>query len=66
MNEQQKDAVYAAYLGIRVLRTMCGRAGLRLGSETSAALLTTLNEAFPGLHDQVEAQQQRVEGSHEV
>jgi hypothetical protein len=66
MNEQQKDAVYTAYLGIQVLHSVCKTAGLVLGAEAATATLTILSNAFPGLKEEVEAQQQRVEGRHEA
>mgnify|MGYP001616451345 CR=1 FL=1 len=49
MTEDQDRAVFSAYLGICVLRTMCRKAKLRLGEERSKELLVELDTAFPGL-----------------
>jgi hypothetical protein len=49
MNKQQYDAVYSAYLGIKVLRAMCRAVNLPLGVERSCELIIELEEAFPSL-----------------
>jgi hypothetical protein len=49
MTEQQDQAVFAAFRGICVLRTMCKKARLRLGEERARELLIDLDRAFPGL-----------------
>jgi hypothetical protein len=49
MTKEQDDAIYAAFLGIGVLRTMCKRAGLKAGEQRSAELMVELDRAFPGL-----------------
>lgn len=43
------DAIYAAYLGISVLRTMCKAAGLRLAQDRARDLMIELDTVFPGL-----------------
>lgn len=43
------DAVYAAYLGISVLRSMCKAARLSLGEDRSRDLMIELDTVFPGL-----------------
>ncbi len=53
MTEDQEDAVYAAYLGISVLQTMCRKAGLPLAVERSTELLTELSTAFPTMYERV-------------
>lgn len=53
MSEEQKDAIYAAYLGICVLKTMFRRVGLTLGQQRSADLLTELSDTFPWLAERV-------------
>ena len=35
MTKDQEDAIYAAYLGISVLQTMCRKAGLTMGVQRS-------------------------------
>lgn len=45
----QADAIYSAYLGIGVLRTMCRKAGLTLAEERSRDLMIELDTVFPGL-----------------
>ncbi len=50
---EQEDAVYAAYLGISVLQTMCRKAGLPLGVQRSTELLTELSIAFPTTYERV-------------
>jgi hypothetical protein len=47
MTDEQKDAIYAAYQGICVLRTMCRKANLGLAVERSSELLVELGTAFP-------------------
>ncbi|MDE2471084.1 MAG: hypothetical protein KGL35_20650 [Bradyrhizobium sp.] len=53
MTKEQKDAVYAAYLGICVLQTMCRKAGLTMGEQRSRELLTELGTAFPFIPERV-------------
>lgn len=53
MTTEQKDAIYAAYLGICVLRTMCRKAGLTLGEQRSSELLIELGTAFPFIAERV-------------
>lgn len=45
-------AVYAAYLGICVLQTMCRKVNLRL-AERCVELLTDLGTAFPFIPERV-------------
>ena len=47
MTSEQEDAIYAAYLGICVLQTMCRKVGLNLGVDRSTELLKEMGEAFP-------------------
>lgn len=47
MTEEQQDAIYAAYLGICVLQTMCRKAGLALAVKRSQELLVELGTEFP-------------------
>lgn len=47
MTEDQKDAIYGAYLGICVLHTMCRKAGLGLAAAKSQQVLADLGTAFP-------------------
>ena len=53
MTSQQRDAIYAAYLGICVLQTMCRKVGLTMAVERSGALLTELGTAFPFITERV-------------
>jgi hypothetical protein len=53
MTKDQKDAIYAAYLGICVLKTMCRKAKLVLGERRAQELLTELGEAFPFIPERV-------------
>lgn len=53
MTKQQEDAIYAAYLGICVLQTMCRKVGLSLAVERSQSLLTELGTVFPFIHERV-------------
>ena len=53
MTPQQEDAIYAAYMGISMLSTMCKKAGLNLGRVRSQELLTELSEAFPTVYERV-------------
>jgi hypothetical protein len=46
MSTEEEDAIYAAYLGICVLKTMCRKAGLRLGEQRAQELLIELGTAF--------------------
>lgn len=49
MTEEQDQAIYSAYLGISVLRTMCRKAGLHMGEARAAELMVEMDTAFPGL-----------------
>jgi hypothetical protein len=49
MTREQDEAIFAAFLGIMVLRTMCKKAGLTMGEQRSKELLIELDTAFPGL-----------------
>lgn len=53
MTKDQEDAIYAAYLGICVLQTMCRKAGLSLGTTRSGELLFDLGTAFPFIGERV-------------
>jgi hypothetical protein len=53
MSEDQEDAVYAAYLGICVLQTMCRKVGLKLAVERASDLLKELGTAFPFIPERV-------------
>jgi len=53
MPKDQEDAIYAAYLGICVLQTMCHKAGLNIGAKRSKELLLELGEAFPFIGERV-------------
>jgi hypothetical protein len=47
MTPEQDEAIFAAYLGIMVLRTMCRKANLHLAEDRCKDLLIELNTAFP-------------------
>ena len=53
MTTDQEDAIYSAYLGICVLKTMCRKAGLVLGEQRSKELLVELGAAFPFIPERV-------------
>ena len=53
MTKEQEDAIYAAYMGISVLSTMCKKAGLQMGRVRSEELLQELSEAFPTVYERV-------------
>ena len=53
MTKDQEDAIYAAYLGICVLQTMCRKAGLNLAVTRSAELLGEIGTAFPFVNERV-------------
>jgi hypothetical protein len=53
MTEEQEDAIYAAYLGICVLQTMCRKAGLTMGADRASDLLKEMGEAFPFIPERV-------------
>lgn len=53
MTEDQEDAVYAAYLGICVLQTMCRKVGLTMAVERSRELIKEMGEAFPFIAERV-------------
>jgi hypothetical protein len=50
MTKEQEDTIYAAYMGISVLSTMCKKAGLNMGRARSEELLQELAEAFPEVY----------------
>lgn len=45
----QDEAVFAAFLGIGVLQTMCRKANLPLAEQRCKDLQRELDDAFPGL-----------------
>lgn len=45
----QADAIYAAYLGIAVLRSVCKAAKLSLTEQRARDLMIELDTVFPGL-----------------
>lgn len=49
LTKEQDAAIFAAFLGIGVLRTMCRTAKLKLGEQRAKELMTELDSAFPGL-----------------
>ncbi len=49
MTSEQNEVIYAAYLGISILRTMCKKAGLTMAEQRSKELMIELDMAFPGL-----------------
>ena len=53
MTKDQEDAVYAAYLGVCVLKTMCQKAGLALGEQRAKELLSEIGTAFPFVPERV-------------
>ena len=53
MNKDQEDAIYAAYLGICVLQTMCRKDGLWLAVKLCTELLTELGTAYPFIPERV-------------
>jgi hypothetical protein len=53
VTKEQEDAVYAAYMGISVLSTMCKKAGLNMGRSRAEELLQELSEAFPTVYERV-------------
>ena len=53
MTEEQKDAVYAAYLGIRVLQAMTLAVGLTSAEQQAKDVLTDLETAFPFIGERV-------------
>ena len=53
MTEQQEDAIYAAYLGICVLQTMCRKVGLKLAVDRASELLKEMGETFPFIPERV-------------
>ena len=62
MTKQQEDAIYAAYLGICVLQTMCRKVGLSLAVQRSQSLLTELGTAFPFITERVALSSLRAHG----
>jgi hypothetical protein len=53
MTKDQEDAIYAAYLGICVLRAMTRKVGLRMATERAGGLLQELGAAFPFIGERV-------------
>ena len=53
MTPQQEDAIYAAYLGICVLKTMCRKVNLKMAMERADSLLKEMGEAFPFIGERV-------------
>lgn len=53
MTQEQEDAIYAAYMGICVLSTMCKKANLSAGRVRSEELLQELSTAFPTVYERV-------------
>lgn len=53
MTKEQEDAIYAAYMGISVLSTMCKKAGLNMGRARAEELLQELSEAFPTVYERI-------------
>ena len=49
LTPEQDQAIYAAFLGIGVLRTMCKKAKLTLAMQRCEELQIELDRAFPGL-----------------
>jgi len=49
MTAEQDRAIFAAYLGIIILRTMCKKAKLTMAEQRCKELLNELDTAFPGL-----------------
>ena len=49
LTNEQEAAIFAAYLGIGVLGTMCKKAGLAMGELRCKELSVELDKAFPGL-----------------
>lgn len=49
MTKEQDSAIFAAYLGIGVLYTMCRAAKLTMAEERAKKLQLELDTAFPGL-----------------
>ena len=47
LSEAQVDTIFAAYLGVGVLRTMCRRAGLKLGEDKAEEIESGLARIFP-------------------
>ncbi len=47
MTIEQENSIYAAYLGICVLQTMCRKVGLTMAVERSRELITELQTDFP-------------------
>ena len=53
MTIEQENSIYAAYLGICVLQTMCRKVGLTMAVQRSTELLTELGTEFPFIAEQV-------------
>ncbi len=53
MTKEQEDAIFAAYLGICVLQTMCRKARLGMAVDRSTELLREMGETFPFIAERV-------------
>lgn len=53
MTKDQEDAIYAAYMGISVLSTICKKAELDMGRTRAEELLQELSKAFPTVYERV-------------
>jgi hypothetical protein len=52
-DQDQENAIYAAYLGICVLQTMVQKVGLTLAVDRCAELLKEMDTAFPFIREYV-------------
>ena len=53
LTKDQEDAIYAAYLGICVLQTMCRKVKLDMAVDRSTELLKEMGTAFPFIPERV-------------
>jgi len=53
MTDEQEQAIYGAYLGICVLKTMCRKARLDMAADRADELLKELSTAFPTVYERV-------------
>lgn len=53
MTKEQEDALWSAYLGICVLKTMCRKVNLQMAEFRAIELLRDLGEAFPFIPERV-------------
>ncbi len=53
LSAEQEDAIYASYLGICVLQTMCRKAKLGIGVDRATDLMKEMCEAFPFIPERV-------------